>query len=157
MSWRDARRFSTEAARQNEKNSYLPWFVSLAELQLGNPGEAMRRLRSPAVAEQSFTFVDAEMALAAAALGQNDQVREIERRLLAAREKRYVEAYDLALVRLALGDHAGALRLLRESIDERSSWAIYLAVDPRLELSHEPGFGELLKLAGLSEVARHAE
>ena len=41
-------------------------------------------------------------------------------------------AYDLALIRLALGDRGGALQRLRETIDERSAWAIYLAVDPRL-------------------------
>ena len=154
----EARRFSTEAARQDPKNVWYPWFISLAELQLGNPEEAMRVLRSPAVGEQSFTFVDSQMALVAAALGQSGEVRKIERKLLAAREKRYVAAYDLALVRLALGDHAGALRLLREAVDERSSWAIYLAVDPRLQpLSREPEFAELLKLAGLSEVARSAK
>ncbi|MGZ6126186.1 MAG: protein kinase domain-containing protein [Myxococcales bacterium] len=154
----EARRFSIEAARQDPKNVWYPWFVSLAELQLGNPGEAMRVLRSPAVGEQSFTFVDSEMALAAAALGESGEVRRIERKLLAAREKRYVPAYDLALVRLALADHAGALRFLRETIDERSSWAIFMAVDPRLQpLSREPAFGELLNLAGLSEVARSAK
>ncbi|HZP94064.1 MAG TPA: protein kinase [Burkholderiales bacterium] len=149
----EARRFSTEAARQ-DKNVWFPWFVSLAELQLGNPAEAIRMLQLPAIREQSFTFVDSEMALAKAALGRSGEVREIERKLLAAREKRYVEAYDLALVRLALGDHAAALRLLRETIDERSSWAIYLAVDPRLQpLSREPEFAEILRLAGLSQVA----
>jgi hypothetical protein len=57
-------------------------------------------------------------------------------------------------VRLALADWSGALALLRETIDERSAWAIYMAVDPRLQaLSREPAFGELLQLAGLGEVA----
>src|SRR5438477_2739638 len=62
-------------------------------------------------AGQSFTFVDSQMTLAAAALGQSGEVRETERKLFATREKRYVPAYDLAMVRLALADHAGALRL----------------------------------------------
>src|SRR5207248_4128757 len=154
----EARCFSTERARQDANDVWFPWFVALPELQLGNPEEAMRVLRSPALGAQSFTFVDSQMALAAAALGQSGEVREIERKLLAMREKRYVPAYDLALVRLALGDHAGALRLLREAVEERSSWAIYLAVDPRLQpLSREPAFGELLRLAGLSELARSAK
>ena len=83
-------------------------------------------------AGQSFTFVDSQMTLAAAALGQSGEVRETERKLFATREKRYVPAYDLAMVRLALADHAGALRLLRETVDERSAWAIYMAVDSRL-------------------------
>jgi len=109
-------------------------------------------------AGQSFTFVDSQMALPAAALGQSGEVGETERKLFATREKRYVPAYDLAMVRLALADHAGALRLLRETVDERSAWAIYMTVDPRLQpLSHEPAFGELLKLAGLSEAASSAK
>ena len=154
----EARRFSTDRARHDPNDVWFPWFVALPELQLGNPEEALRVLRSPGLAEQPFTFVDSQRALAAAALGQSGEVREIERKLLAAREKRYVPAYDLALVRLALGDHTGALRLLRETIDERSSWAIYMAVDPRLEpLSRDPAFGAFLELAGLGEVPRSAK
>ena len=44
------------------------------------------------------------------------EVGEIEDKLLGARKKRYVPAYDLALIRLALGDRAGALQRLRETI-----------------------------------------
>ena len=52
----------------------------------------MRVLRCHAVASQSFTFVDSQLAQAAAALGQSGVAREIERKLLAAREKRNVPA-----------------------------------------------------------------
>jgi tetratricopeptide (TPR) repeat protein len=152
-----ALRFSSELAQQDPSYFWSPWFVALADMQLGRPAEAVRALQSPTVTGQPFTFLTSQMALAQAALGHLDEVRQSERKLLLARKERYVPAYDLALLRLALGDTTGALRLVRETIDEHSGWAIYIAVDPRLEpLSHDPGFGELLRVAGLADVAARA-
>jgi tetratricopeptide (TPR) repeat protein len=149
-----ALRFSSELAQQDPRQFWFPWFVALSQFQLGHAAEAVRALQSPAVAGQPFSFLDSQMAISRAALGQLDDVRAIEAKLLAARKQRYVPAYDLALIRLALGDRAGALQRLRETIDEHSAWAIYMAVDPRLQpLIREPAFRESLNLAGLGQVA----
>jgi tetratricopeptide (TPR) repeat protein/predicted Ser/Thr protein kinase len=131
--------------------------ASQTELQLGHPAEALRWL-PPQAAPDKNAELDVQRALVLGALGRRDDVLAIERRLLDAHKDRYGPAYDLALVRLALGDKAGALQRLREAIDERGSWVMYMAVDPRLDpLAHEPAFRELLQLAGLREVTPHVK
>jgi hypothetical protein len=53
----------------------------------------------------------------------------------------YVSPFDHAIVALSLGDTDGALALLDRTVDEHNSWAIYLAIEPRLEpLRGDPRF-----------------
>jgi hypothetical protein len=66
------------------------------------------------------------------------------------RGRRYVPAYDLAIVNLGLGAIEESLDLLDHSFDERSSWLIHLGVDPRLApLKEEPRFRALVARVGL--------
>jgi hypothetical protein len=76
-----------------------------------------------------------------------DGLRELARR-------RYVPAYDLAIVKLGLSEFDEALRLLEASFEERSSWVIHLNVDPRLDpIRDRPQFHALTARVGLPSKA----
>jgi serine/threonine protein kinase/tetratricopeptide (TPR) repeat protein len=64
--------------------------------------------------------------------------------LEAERDNRYISEYDIAVVYAGLGDAPAALRHLAAAAEERSSWLVFLNVDPRLDgLRHEPAFAAL--------------
>jgi tetratricopeptide (TPR) repeat protein len=57
---------------------------------------------------------------------------------------RYVSPYDIAMIHAGLGDHAAALKSLKEAFEERSAWMVFLGVDPRLDgLRDNPAFQEI--------------
>jgi hypothetical protein len=47
-------------------------------------------------------------------------------------------AYELGVIRAALGEHDQAFRWFRRAVQERSGWIVYLRVDPRLDALHAP-------------------
>ncbi|HKR62893.1 MAG TPA: tetratricopeptide repeat protein, partial [Thermoanaerobaculia bacterium] len=60
------------------------------------------------------------------------------------RRRRYISAYDIAVVHAGLGDTTSAIAHLRAALEERSAWMVFLNVDPRLDRLHaEPEFGEI--------------
>jgi serine/threonine protein kinase/tetratricopeptide (TPR) repeat protein len=77
--------------------------------------------------------------------GSREQATTLLAELEAEKEKRYISQYDIAVVHAGLGDAQKALEHLRLAAEERSSWIVFLHVDPRLDtLRHEPGFGALV-------------
>ncbi|HET8797862.1 MAG TPA: protein kinase [Thermoanaerobaculia bacterium] len=61
------------------------------------------------------------------------------------RARRYISPYDIAVVHAGLGDTETALGFLADAAEERSSWMVFLNVDPRLDgLRHEPAFTRLV-------------
>ena len=63
----------------------------------------------------------------------------------------YVPAYEMAKLRLALGQRAEAIRLLQRAYDERSHSLVFLAVDPQLDgLKSDPDFRALLTKTGVA-------
>jgi hypothetical protein len=48
-------------------------------------------------------------------------------------------AYELGVIRAALGDQDRAFRWFQRAIEERSGWIAYLRVDPRLDALHADG------------------
>jgi DNA-binding winged helix-turn-helix (wHTH) protein/TolB-like protein/Tfp pilus assembly protein PilF len=71
-------------------------------------------------------------------------------RMESASSNLYVSPYGIALLKLELGDRAGALDALERAFEERDGFLVHLAVDPRLELLHrEPRFRTLVGDLGL--------
>lgn len=62
----------------------------------------------------------------------------------------YVPAYEMAKLRLALGQRTEALKLLQRAFEERSHSLVFLAVDPQLDtLTSDPDFRALLTRSGV--------
>jgi hypothetical protein len=67
--------------------------------------------------------------------------------------QKFVPAYDIAMVRLGLGEKDAALDWLREAEKEHSGWLAYLAVESRLDaLRAIPEFQNLMTRVGLSQI-----
>jgi serine/threonine-protein kinase len=86
-----------------------------------------------------------------------DRARESLRDLEAVTSQRsqQVEARDLAYIRLAFGDRAGALDAFDRALEERDPTLVWLGVDPRVDALREyPRFTAMLKQLGLPEKMR---
>jgi tetratricopeptide (TPR) repeat protein len=71
-------------------------------------------------------------------------------KLEAAPSGLYVSPFGLALLKLEIGDRAGALDALKRAYEERDGFLVHLAVDPRLEPLHdEPRFRAIVGKLGL--------
>ncbi|MGN6183636.1 MAG: protein kinase domain-containing protein [Thermoanaerobaculia bacterium] len=77
--------------------------------------------------------------------GQRAQAVQLIAELEAEQTRRYISQYDIAVVHAGLGDTHKALEHLKNAADERSSWMVFLNVDPRLDgLRQEAAFGSLI-------------
>jgi hypothetical protein len=54
--------------------------------------------------------------------------------LIELRNSRYVSAYDVALIHLALGEAGAAMEMLETAYAERAHSMAFMGVDPRLDL-----------------------
>ena len=85
--------------------------------------------------------------------GREDQARQLLSELQGeeARGTLQLTARDLAYIRLAFGDRAGALAAFARAIEERDPSMVWLGVDPRVDaLRGDPRFVAMLKQVGLS-------
>jgi serine/threonine-protein kinase len=82
--------------------------------------------------------------------GRGRDARTILSRLDEASAKRYVSAYHVAVIYVALGDTSRALDWLERALAEQSPWIGYLLVDPRVDLLRaSPRFTDVRRKAQL--------
>jgi tetratricopeptide (TPR) repeat protein len=95
------------------------------------------------------------LAFLAHGLALAGRAQEARRRLAELhdiRSRRYVSAYDLAVVHVGLGELDEALGLLEQGFRQRTHWMALLGVDPRLDpLRNQPRFQQLLGLLRLGQ------
>ena len=129
---------------------WSPFFSGLAYEQKGQLAPAIDRLQQASDRAPDSTYAFAGLAHAHGLAGDFRQARRMLKELEEKRGRRYVPAYDLAIVNLGVGAVEESLDLLDQSFDERSSWLIHLAVDPRLDrLKDELRFRALVGRVGL--------
>jgi DNA-binding winged helix-turn-helix (wHTH) protein/TolB-like protein/Tfp pilus assembly protein PilF len=82
--------------------------------------------------------------------GQREAARAELDRVLELSKKRYVAAYDVALIYAALGDRENAFQWLERAIEDRSTPVSFLARDPALAALHgDPRFAALVQRLGI--------
>jgi TolB-like protein/Flp pilus assembly protein TadD len=82
--------------------------------------------------------------------GRVEDARQVLAQLKALRDHRYVAPYLIAYVHAGLGETADALLWLRQSLENRDSWLIFLKVDPFWEcLRSDERFAALVRDVGL--------
>jgi len=82
--------------------------------------------------------------------GEAGQARAILTELIETSTKKYVSAYDLALINIGLGQKDAAFELLRDAVSERCGWLIFLKIEPVLDtIRSDPRFRELIRAVGL--------
>jgi serine/threonine-protein kinase len=142
-----------EALRQSEKTRELDqniiwpgFFAGLAYEQKGMYEESIDEFQKAQALSGEVTFLKAAHGHALGRSGQKQQARQLLRELEAMQRKKYVPAYDFAIIHLGLGENDHALEWLRKARRERSGWLAYLKVEPRLDgLRSRPEFADLLK------------
>jgi TolB-like protein/Flp pilus assembly protein TadD len=136
-----------EKTRELDQQAIWPgFFAGLAYEQKGLYGEAIIEFRKAQALSGEVTFLKAAHGHVLGRDGQKEQARQMLGELEAMQRKKYVPAYDFAMIHLGLGETERALDWLRKARTERSSWLAYAGVEPRLAgLRSEPEFADLMK------------
>ncbi|HEX3583135.1 MAG TPA: protein kinase, partial [Thermoanaerobaculia bacterium] len=69
--------------------------------------------------------------------GNREQAEEVLTVLDYESRSRYISPYDIAIIHAGLGDHDAALAKLKDAFEDRSSWMVFMEVDPRLDVLRE--------------------
>ncbi|HVE70227.1 MAG TPA: protein kinase [Thermoanaerobaculia bacterium] len=93
---------------------------------------------------ERISILKAMLAHTYAIAGERTQALALLEELEREKRERYISPYDIAVIHAGLGDAARALESLREAVDDRSAWLVFLEVDPRLDgLRDLPLFREI--------------
>ena len=85
-----------------------------------------------------------------AQLGRVDEALVIVESIAALRRTEYVDAFFMAVLRLALNQREEALAEIERAIDENSAWLYSLGADPKMdEFAAEPRFQQLRRHLGI--------
>jgi len=126
-------------------------YLGQAYLEKGEHEKAVAQLRE-AVRMSSEQSLKAELADAYAVSGERDQALKILNDLLHPAPNVHVNAYDVALVYVGLGDKDNAFLWLRKAAGQRESPLANLNVHPRFaSLRSDPRFAEIQQQLGLSK------
>jgi hypothetical protein len=91
------------------------------------------------------------LAHAYAIAGRRSEAEMLLRQLNERAQNTYVPSFHIAIIYAGLGQKDQALVWLEKGYQERSTWMVWLKVDPRLDvLRSDPRFQDLLRRLGLS-------
>ena len=147
-----------EAIAQCQATEQMAPGFPLAQLYLGQAlvqkkdfaGAVEAFRRAGAVAGGSARVLS-ELAQALAVGGQRDRARRLLADLEDRARREYVDAHGLALIRIGLGDRAGAMELLERAEQERFPWLVRLRIEPRwMPLRGERRFQDLMRRVGIA-------
>ena len=86
-----------------------------------------------------------------AVTGKRSEAQKIVGELNEQSKRMYVDPYFLAQIHTALGDRDRAFQELERAYDERSSWLVWLKVEPKFDsLRSDPRFANLVRRIGLA-------
>ncbi len=111
--------------------------------------EAINSLTKAKALSPTTPYMIAELGYAYAASGNKAAALDILRDLEKGSATRYVDAYLMAVIYIGLGDRDRALNELEKAFQTRSTWMIWLKVEPKFEPLHsDPRFQGLLDRVG---------
>jgi serine/threonine protein kinase/tetratricopeptide (TPR) repeat protein len=126
------------------------YVLGQAFTQRGQYTEAIAELQMAASLSARLPPILSALGYAYGLAGEVDKAKQILAELAEASSKKYVSAYDLALVNLGLGQKDIAFELLYNAVQERCGWLIFLKIEPALDaLRSDPRFPDLVQTVGL--------
>ncbi len=127
-------------------------------LQKGMFKEAIEELKQAAELSSGSTISLAVLGHAYASAGHRDEALKILDQLLERSKQQYLPSYWIALVYIGLGDEDKAFEWLERAYQDRSSWLVWMKVEPRFDtLRPDPRFASLLERMGLSDTVEAKE
>jgi eukaryotic-like serine/threonine-protein kinase len=147
----DAAITQLEATLELDPNYILAHFVlGQAYTQRGRLAEGIAQLRRAADLSGRLPPVLSSLGYSYALAGETDQANATLKELIETSAKKYVSAYDLALINIGLGQKDAAFELLRDAVEERCGWLIFLKIEPVLDtIRSDPRFKDLIRAVGL--------
>jgi tetratricopeptide (TPR) repeat protein len=128
-----------------------PWghfFAGWALERLGRGAEAVAALREAVRYSSNSPVMLAGLGHALAVLQDRREAKRVATDLERLRGNKGLFAYELGVIRAALGERNQAFTWLERAVKERSGWIAYLRVDPRLDnLYADPRFDSLVAYA----------
>jgi TolB-like protein/Tfp pilus assembly protein PilF len=120
-------------------------------MQKGMFKEAIEQLKEAVKLSNESIVSLAMLGQAYASGGQLSMARMILERLLERSKKQYVPSYWIALVHMSMGNKDEAFTWLERAYHERSSWLVWMNVEPRFDqLRDDPRFASILSRMRLS-------
>jgi class 3 adenylate cyclase/TolB-like protein/Tfp pilus assembly protein PilF len=114
-------------------------------LQKGMYDEAVAEIRQAVDSSGGSTISLAVLAHAYASAGKHSEARRILADLLNRARTRYLPSYWIALIFTGLDDVDEAMAWLERAYEERSSWLVWIKVEPRFDrLRSDPRFVSLV-------------
>lgn len=154
---REPDRALTQAEKTRELNPNDGWaafFAGLAHELKGDYSEAVREFQKAQALSGDITLTKAALGHALGCSGDRERARQIIGELEDFRKISFVPAYDLAVIFTGLNESEQALNWLKLAVEERSGWATYFEVEPRLDnLRADIRFSELIERKEI--ISRH--
>jgi TolB-like protein/tetratricopeptide (TPR) repeat protein len=129
----------TQAERVLRVEPSFHWgffFAGWALERLGRGAEAIAALREAVRSSSSSPVMLAGLGHALAVQQDRNEALRVAKDLERLRGEQGLFAYELGVIRAALGEHDQAFRWFQRAVQERSGWIAYLRVDPRLDDLH---------------------
>ena len=144
-----------QAARALIPDSHeLAWMMAAVYLAQGRVGEGLRYARECQTDPPTPRML-AMLAEALAVAGETEEAREILRRVEEMSAREFVDPWAFCRLHMALGDSELAIRFLESSFEERSTLALFAAIDPALKpLRTDPRFHQIIARLQLPAVPR---
>jgi TolB-like protein/class 3 adenylate cyclase/Tfp pilus assembly protein PilF len=121
-------------------------------LQKGRFPEAIAEIQQAVASSGGSTISLAALAHAYGSAGRETEARKVLEQLLERSRSRYLPSYWIALVYTGLGEVDQAILWLERAYEERSSWLVWIKVEPRFDvLRSDPRFDSLLRRLRLAE------
>lgn len=141
----------TGKALELDRDYYPAHFVrGFALEQKGRHEEALKEFEIAANEDPEDTWTRGILGRSYAAFGYAEKARSIAADLEDLSRRRYVSAYDVALIYAGLGDHDNAIAWLEKAVENRASAIAFMKIEPFLErLRTDQRFTELADKAGL--------
>jgi Tfp pilus assembly protein PilF len=148
-----ARRYEEAKAAINKTLELDPNFaiayeyLGYIQMKQGKYSQAVDVMRKAVMLAPGSTTFQADLASAHALNGEPDEAMNILNGLLNG--DKYVTAYDIAAIYVALGDQENALNWLEKAFEIRTDQITYIKTEPRFDsLRNQPRFQALIRGLG---------
>jgi tetratricopeptide (TPR) repeat protein len=126
--------------------------LGLAFLQQGKSEDAIAVLNKAVTVSNGVSAFDSYLGFAYARAGESEKAMEIVANLREIGERKYISAYNFAMIYLGLGDLDKTFENLEKAFEERSGFMPFLKVEPMFDAARSDlRFGNLLKKIGFAK------
>ena len=125
-------------------------YLGLAYAQKGMYKESLEQYDKALELSRNSPLMKVERASVLALSGDADRAQAELKELQEIASKRYISAYHMATIYVALKDRDRAFELLEKAFKDRADWMVFLNVDSRFkDLRSDPRFTDLLQRMNL--------